>query len=455
MKVRHFVANTIAILFFVSPVCAAEVTLGDSFEVTTGLTSPQGQHNPRAAFGANNIYLVVWEQGTDLYQTYTKQVFAARVQVEKGVATVLDKSGLHLLSSSNSQQRPRVTFGNGVFLVVWQELSPISGFDVKGVLVNSNGKILGPVGLNLSKQPHNQITPDLVYDTTNNRFFVVWADYRNGEDYQIYGARVQTDGTIKDESGIHLATDIADVVALTPTVGANGTKLLVNWSRKYKNMWPGSMISNLYDLNGALLSNVLTVETGKWAHVGPKGQTAFHPEPQLDIISNGTDFAFLFRAVFQTRYLATYGLPLFRVLSDGTLTNTINPIDIDKNMHAFSASAASLGVSGYAVVWEGLGPGKDERESDHNIYMARINRAVTENADYDKPIAIANTAAAELYPSIAANGSELLVVYEEDNLKDYPSTRDVLRARVVKLSTALATPPENVPPGRASKSQGS
>jgi hypothetical protein len=437
MKARHFAAIAIGILLLTSPVHATkdilkarivklpkdymsdEVKLGDPFELTTNLSSPRGQHNPRLAFDGNDTHLVIWEQGTDLADIYKKQIYAARVRVGGGIATVLDASGIPLLPFPKSQQRPRVAFGNGVFLVVWQELTANNGFDIKGVLVDSNGNIKTPTGVNISTQPHNQITPDLVYDSTNSRFFVVWADYRSNADYEVYGARVNIDGTVMDINGIQLAKDRSDLIVLTPTVGTNGTTLIVNWSRKHKDMWPGGMISNLYDLDGNFISNNLDVHTGVWSSL-PKGNR-FYAEPQLGILSHGTGYIFLFRAVFQTRMLATYALPFFRVLSDGTIINVDRPLDIDKNVHAFSAGAVSLGELGYAVVWEGLAAGKNEMDSNRNIYMARVNSAVTENVDYDNPIVIADTSAAELSPAIAANGTELLVVYEEDNLDNLPA----------------------------------
>jgi hypothetical protein len=236
-----------------------------------------------------------------------------------------------------------------------------------------------------------------------------------------------------DPNGIQLAKDPASMIVFSPKIGTNGKTFLVNWSKKSKDTWPGGMSGKIYDLNGNCRSTVLNIETGTWAYVGSKRQGSFHPEPQLDIVSNGTDFAFLLRAVRQTRYLATYALPFFRVKPDGVIVNQKHPLDIDKNMHAFSAGAVSIGSSGYAVVWEGLPAGTDERNSNRNVYMAKVNGDMTENTDYDTPIAVADTEAAELCPDIAVGCTELLVVYEEDNLKDYPLTRDILKARIVIL----------------------
>jgi hypothetical protein len=69
--------------------------------------------------------------------------------------------------------------------------------------------------------------------------------------------------------------------------------------------------------------------------------------------------------------------------------------------------------------------GKDLRPEKMNrtataIYMGRVKSAVTKKVDYDNPIVIADTSAAELCPTIDANGTELLVEYEEDNLDNLP-----------------------------------
>lgn len=431
---------------------ASTTTVKSPFEITPELNSPQGQYHARVAFDGKDTYLVVWEQGADIWQNSSKQIYAARIRVIDGIPTVLDPGGIHLLDSNDSQQWPRLAFGSGVFLVVWQELTATRGYDIRGIRVNGDGKILDPTGMSISLESHNQMTPDVAYDPANGRFFLVWADFRSTHNYQIFGARVLADGTLMDGAGIPLTNDVdADSpVPYTPVVGTNGTKLLVAWSLRWRETSGNNLMAKMYDLDGKFVQDVFTVKAFHGdIYVGPDKVSSFWYDRQFGIFSNGTDFTILPHTVYRSRFLYDYPLPFYHVLNNGSVANSSYPLDIDTTTSAFSASALFTG-SNYAIFWEGLASADlEESESNHNIYMVRVDRDVERNMDYDHPIVIADSSAAELNPTVAGGKNfETLVVYEEDNLLAHPESKHVLKARIVQL--AEGEPPKSPPPSDAS-----
>jgi len=60
-----------------------------------------------------------------------------------------------------------------------------------------------------------------------SEFLVVWTDSRNGSE-DIYGARVTSDGTVKDPEGLPIC--VAPGAQTTPAVASNGSDYWVVWA---------------------------------------------------------------------------------------------------------------------------------------------------------------------------------------------------------------------------------
>ena len=125
-----------AIIFTTFPAMAQITYVGTAFQITTGLTSTGGQHKPRVAYDGIDTYLAVWEQGSNVHSREVKQVYAARVQMQSGVPTVLDANGIALSASAYAQELPRVVYGGGKWLVAWQQFNG-TDYDIRGVTVTN------------------------------------------------------------------------------------------------------------------------------------------------------------------------------------------------------------------------------------------------------------------------------------------------------------------------------
>ena len=121
------------------------------------------QHEAAVAFGGG-VYLVVWqsEDGS------RADIYGARLSSE---GALLDASPLALSTAVERQKRPRVSFSNGVFLVVWEDLRSGVDYDVYGCRVRPDGTVLDPAGIAIATGERNQAQPDVAGGP--DRFVVV------------------------------------------------------------------------------------------------------------------------------------------------------------------------------------------------------------------------------------------------------------------------------------------
>lgn len=227
----------IAALFLIS---AAGSRAGEALspEAFLPLADNRDAYEPGAAFG-KDVFLVAWQSGNlgegDLRQgiKYVGDLVACRVD-KNGKA--LDAKPFAVSSAPDLQERPRIAFApstgsgpGGVFLVVWQDLRNEKDWDVYAARVTPEGKVLDPDGILVAGGAHNQAVPEVGWDGKN--FQVVWQDFRSNARYEVYGARVSTDGKVLDPQGVFLVTEKDPYSRYNPTVAAipGGDKSLLLW----------------------------------------------------------------------------------------------------------------------------------------------------------------------------------------------------------------------------------
>jgi large repetitive protein len=212
---------------------AARATFGDhrpsvsrldagEFIVDTSIThgsAPDGQDHSAVASDGEN-FLVVWED----YRGEHNGVYGARVTPQ---GTLLDPAGVFIAEARFDQGAPAVAFGGGRFLVVWSEDDDDR---IYGARVTPQGVVLDTAAIAVSQAAAYQCFPAVGFDGAS--FLVAWEDYRNGGRANIYGARVTPAGSVLDTAGI-VITQAADE-QLCPAVGFDGAKLLVAWE-DYRN----------------------------------------------------------------------------------------------------------------------------------------------------------------------------------------------------------------------------
>lgn len=147
---------------------------------------------------------------------------------------------------------PDVAFGGDAFLVAYSRYNGTE-WDLAATRVSTAGSVLGDTAV--SNAPRNQGAPAVAFDGTN--FLVAWSDARNdtdiGENTDIYAARIATDGTVIDATGIAVATSTAPESDVDVTY--DGSRFVLAWytSRNASFIGDGDIHAGRLGSDGALL----------------------------------------------------------------------------------------------------------------------------------------------------------------------------------------------------------
>ncbi len=410
----------------------------------TGHTN--GQWSPRVAFNGAQTFMVVWEEGRNVWGNSTSQIYAARVQSSgSGAITVLDTSGLGnapIASSANAQTAPRIVYGGGYFLVVWQEL--ISGYyAIRAATITSSGTI--GTAFTVSGGAYNQIAPDVCFDPTNIRFFVVWADFRNHSPaaigYQIYGTPVYVTPAISvvNPSGIQMGTDVSRWSDHGPSVGCNGSNILVTWARRF-GVDPyvgqtGGAYDNVgsawFDLSGGSSGRLDNTSTVPFITYGSGGGLQQNIGPAVKtLVDSSGNFGVLGLGVWLTRGAVAAQPVMYSVSSVGVFNNQQYPLSLNPWSNSVKTDGAF--VSGeYFVVFDGTTDANwanmnQVSTANHKIYGVRAtpaavqsNSSSTYSTDWTTgPFTLSTDASgSSASPAVATGtGGYVLLVYEHDNM---------------------------------------
>jgi hypothetical protein len=377
------------------------------------------QSAPSVAFDGTN-YLVAWQDTS----SYGYDICGIRVST--GGALVGSK--ITISNATNNQQSPSVAYGNGYYLVAWQDYRNGTTCDIYGARVNTSGVVYGPI--TISNATNNQQSPSVAYDGTN--CLVAWQDYRNSTTYSdIYGARVNTDGTVLDGSGIEIS--LADSSQECPAVvGSGSSGFLAVWqdtrngSANYDTY--GARISaggSVTDYpNGILLTGVVNAQT--------------NPAVAFD----GTNYL----VVWDDNRYGYSDICGARVSLSGAALDPAGFL-ISSNTSTSNQTYPAVAFDGtdYMVVWQ------DARNSGTglDIYGARVSKtgAVLDGSG----IAISAATANQYYPAVAFGGTNYLVVWHD--YRNSATYTDVYGARVTTAGGVLDQGSNAIPISTADNNQ--
>ncbi|UCG92775.1 MAG: hypothetical protein JSV97_03440, partial [candidate division WOR-3 bacterium] len=166
-------------------------------------------------------YLVVWQDSISPGSwVENMDVYGARV-TPSGI--VLDTAGIPISTEVDWQYEPVVASDGTNSLVAWCDGRRFLGADIYGARLNQAGTVLDPEGIVISSSANYQAYSSVAFDGSN--YFVAWQDDRNGENFDIYGTRINQSGTVLDPFGILIST--ADHHQTKPSVAFDGTNYLV------------------------------------------------------------------------------------------------------------------------------------------------------------------------------------------------------------------------------------
>ena len=342
------------------------------------IPASEEQSYSSVAFDSSN-YLVVWQDRRSGFQHC--DIYGARV-TQSGA--VLDPIGITISTAVSYQCAPSVAFDGTDYFVVWHDRRGGSSTDIYGARVNPSGVVLDPEGVIISTAVNDQCDPSIAFGGVN--YFVVWQDRRSGAYDDIYGARVSRSGVVLDTLGIAVAA--ASDYQIIPTIGFDSRNFLVVWMDRR---------GGTYDVYGARVSQSGIILDPSGITISTAADSQYYPSIAFD----GVNYLVVWQDRRSGAYDDIYGT---RVSPSGTVLDP-SGIAISTATHNQRIPSVAFDGTNYLVVWQ------DRRSGIYEIYGARMNRSGTV---FDSSgIAISTEAPSSCRPSIAFDGVNYLVVWED------------------------------------------
>jgi len=350
----------------------------DSIAIATGT---DGRYEPAIASDGTN-YMVVWTEGVgdSAYDIHGARVSAGGI--------LLDPEALALSTAAGSQRNPAVTFDGTDYMVVWEDgRNGTSSYDIYGARLNVGGSLIDPEGIAISTAAGGQWNPAIAFDGTN--YMVAWEDGRSGSySLDIYSARIDLSGTVLDLGGIAVVTTRDD--QRHPAISFGGTSYMVVWADGRAGSWDTwaarvSVVGIVLDPGGVPIAN----------SAGHQWETA--------VVFGGANYMVVWAGGPSGFDSSIYGARVDR--SGSTLDATGIVVSTEEADDQKNIAIAFDGTN-YMVVW------REACGGSHDIYAARIDRAG--NVLDPDGIVISNAPGDETNPDIASNGTNYMVVWEEE-----------------------------------------
>jgi hypothetical protein len=347
-------------------------------------------HAPRTAVAfAWGSYLVVWDdaQTSGNPSPPPQFIFGARVEAN---GTLLDPSPFPVSAGGNDALPALATDGTEG-LAVWAHSSfYVQGTSALQAARIQAGSVLDHPPRTLSRSANAQHQADAAFDGTN--YLVVWQDFRNLDGGDIYGARIQPDGTVLDPNGIAIAIGGFGARA-HPRVIFDGSNYFVVWSETSTiTSYPNSVRGVHVTKDGAVIESSSLV-------IVPYAKNVSGPSLAFD----GTDY---FVAWGQEDFI-TAEIDGAVVHLDGTAV-LIGEIDRSFSGYVYSPEVA-WGGGHYLVAFQDAGDIFQYRTQgtllnpDGNLFKSQF--VITTQPS--------GTAGDQDSPSVAFDGSHFLVVWRD------------------------------------------
>jgi hypothetical protein len=159
-------------------------------------------------------------------------LFLAGVQTAEAIDPpremfLVDKSGTYLLSDSGTET-PAAAFNGTTYLVAWSDKRE-GQWNIDAARVSPAGRVVDTAAIPICLADGPQQSPDAASD--GKGFLVAWEDQRSGMRWNVYAARLDSNGRVMDTAGILLRSLNGD--KHSPSVAFGAGKYLVAWDEYY------------------------------------------------------------------------------------------------------------------------------------------------------------------------------------------------------------------------------
>jgi len=383
------------------------VTVGPEVVIAGGGLGENSRGTPAVAFGGGS-YLVAWREGWE-GKNGGARIRGVRVGPD---GKVLDPRPIELAENADRdapQERPRIAFCKGTFLVVWHDLRNGADYDVLAARVSAKGRRLDDTPIKVAVGPHNQALPDVASDDVG--FLVVWQGFVEADrSFHGYSTRVGLDGKVAPPAEVGLAPCLRvafDGAHFLVACGSRGFWLTGDVRRLGRDGRPppgekpfrAAVRVGLYSLSAVPGKGWLLVthrnRPNAWGWGGPGAMRCFF------ILSAGK---------MDPSMEKEKGYPGYDTFEPNWLDYATK--DRQRWPHGLSASAWDGRQS--VVVWQRYRCVGEKRSTlaNSDIFLSRTDRWKRQS---DSPLAVAAGDAEESAPDLASDGAgNLLCVYEKE-----------------------------------------
>jgi hypothetical protein len=257
--------------------------------------------------------------------------------------------------------------------------------------------------------------PAVAFNPIDLQYVVVWADQRNGRDFDIYAARLTNTGTLLDTTGVPLCTSAFDQTQ--PDIAWNGTSFYV--------VWQDGRSNDGFDIYGTVVSSTLGSSDANGTPLETAGGDQLNPS----VDNNGPNFAIVWQD-------ARNGTPTIwgtRLDQNGVILAP-GPVPFDGNTgRAQTFPDVSCQGEFCLAVWEQSQATLYE-ENIHGARMRAQSGAVVDATSFT----ISTASRRQLRPAIENDGTNFLVVWQDGRSG---SRYDIYQNRVNALTSSVAYGP--------------
>lgn len=342
-------------------------------------------------------YFAAWQDQRD---PKAPAIFGAPISA----AGVVGTSAV-LVRGNNREFNPAVGRAGTTQFVAWADSRSVEGTDLEFVRFSSSK--LDATARAVSTAPNSQVSPSISASGAAGAH-IVWSDTRNGTDFDIFGSRINADGTVSNTAGIAIAVATGDQLVPSVASDAAGASALVVWQDRRNGKF--DIFGALLDATGNVVQGDIVISDAAGDQTRPT--VAFDPASSQWVVvwADGRDTT-------NTDVFAT------RVSTTGQVLDTAGVNVSNATRGQFSPA---IGFTGgiFLVAWE------DRRnDSEGDIIGTRLSAGSAISVLDPTGLAISSTTGAQSAPSIGDNQGSFVIAWR-DGRNEATSQGDIFAIQI-------------------------
>jgi hypothetical protein len=377
----------------------ASSNYGASFGSPIRISTNTGTSDDPSVAAIGSYAYVAWQDSTPVPGSGGWTEIWLRVSSNSGVSF---GSPIRISSNAYASLYPSVAASGSNVYVAWEDATPVSGsgtgYEVWMRVSSNNGASFGSA-IRISWNTYDSVSPSVA--ASGSYVYVAWEDYTpvagSGTQPEIW-LRISSNSGVSFGSAIRMSTNIGS--SANPSIAASGSYVYIAWQDSTP--VPGSgdnrpeiwmRVSSNY---GASLGSAIRMSTNAGNSYNPSvaadGSHVYVAwQDDTPVTGSGTGYEVWLRA--SSNNGATFNSPI-RIS-----TNTYDSV---------SPSVAASGSYVY-VAWEDYTPVAGSG-GEPEIWM-RVS--ANSGTSFGSPVRLSSNAYMSLYPSVAASGNYVYVVWQD------------------------------------------